>query len=126
MLSRRASFAQKILRASSNHTELICFQRRLAHHEAPQFNEPSGNLFGEKPLPPGQKRKREDWEMIWYIGMFGSMAVAAIGLYAKPDTSIQAWALQEAKRRMDESGEKYRYESQSPSSSVKSASQHPS
>jgi hypothetical protein len=58
--------------------------RRYASH-GPTYNEPSGNLFGEKvgngslrsvfgitwrliergceqPLPPGQKRKREDWE----------------------------------------------------------------
>jgi len=83
--------------------------RRLAHHEAPQFNEPSGYLFGEKPLPAGRKRKREDWELIWYIGMFGGMGLAAIGLYFKPDTSIQTWALKEAKSRMDASGTEWQY-----------------
>jgi len=79
--------------------------RRFASHGAPQFNEPSGYLFGEKvrsdeifcwknqfnlpyfkPLPPGQKRIKEDWENIWYWGMFGSMAFAAVILYYKPDT----------------------------------------
>jgi len=83
--------------------------RRLAHHEAPQYNEPSGYLFGEKPPPPGQKRKREDWELIWYIGMFGGMGLAAVGLYFKPDTSIQSWALKEAKSRMDASGIEWQY-----------------
>lgn len=39
-----------------------------------------------QPLPPGQKREREDWEMVWYIGMFGSMFAAAVLLYYKPDT----------------------------------------
>jgi hypothetical protein len=39
-----------------------------------------------KPPPPGQKRVKEDWENIWYIGMFGTMAFAAVMLYYKPDT----------------------------------------
>lgn len=89
----------------------ICTSRRLAHHDAPQYNEPSGYLFGEKPPPPGQKRKREDWELIWYIGMFGGMGLAAVGLYFKPDTSIQTWALNEAKSRMDASGIEWQYKS---------------
>jgi hypothetical protein len=62
--------------------------------------------------------------MIWYIGMFGSMATAVVLGYYKPDTrcvfsfsflsfvvradildSIQTWALAEAKKRMEERGE---------------------
>ncbi|KAJ7070964.1 ESSS subunit of NADH:ubiquinone oxidoreductase-domain-containing protein [Mycena amicta] len=66
------------------------------------------------PPPPGHRRIKEPWENIWYWGMYGSMAVGAVLLYFKPDTSIQTWALKEAKRRMDERGEKYKYE---PSSS---------
>ncbi|KAK7058905.1 hypothetical protein VNI00_001529 [Paramarasmius palmivorus] len=66
---------------------------------------------GDKaPLPPGQKRVKEGWENIWYIGMFGSMAFAAVMLYYKPDTSVQTWALKEAKERMEARGEKYKYE----------------
>ncbi|CAG8747746.1 12936_t:CDS:2, partial [Rhizophagus irregularis] len=38
--------------------------RRASGHE-PQYNEPGGYLFGERPLPPGQKRVKEDWENIW-------------------------------------------------------------
>ncbi|KAG6878380.1 hypothetical protein C0993_007562 [Termitomyces sp. T159_Od127] len=68
----------------------------------------------EDPPPPGQKRVKEDWENIWYIGMYGSMAFAAVMLYYKPDTSIQTWALEEAKRRMEERGEKYKYEPSTP------------
>ncbi|KAF7799036.1 hypothetical protein EIP86_010266 [Pleurotus ostreatoroseus] len=78
-------------------------------HHGPQYNEPSGYLFGEKPPPPGQKRKREPWEMIWYIGMYGSMAVGAVLLYYKPDTSIQTWAMKEARARMEARGEKTDY-----------------
>jgi hypothetical protein len=78
--------------------------RRFASHGT-QYNEPSGWLFGEKvrtsqhvrfhpnllspspkPPPPGQKRQKEEWENVWYIGMFGTMAVATVLLYYKPDT----------------------------------------
>jgi len=85
-------------------------RRYASSHGAPQYNEPSGWLFGEKPLPPGQKRVKEDWENIWYIGMFGTMAFAAVMLFYKPDTSIQTWALEEAKARMEAREEKYKYE----------------
>ncbi|KAF9015227.1 ESSS subunit of NADH:ubiquinone oxidoreductase-domain-containing protein [Cyathus striatus] len=88
--------------------------KRFGSHEAPQYNEPSGWLFGEKPPAPGQKRVKEHWENIWIVGMFGSMVFAAVGLYYKPDTNIQTWALEEAKARMEARGEKYKYE---PSSS---------
>ncbi|KAJ3868706.1 ESSS subunit of NADH:ubiquinone oxidoreductase-domain-containing protein [Lentinula novae-zelandiae] len=94
--------------------------RRLASHGAPQFNEPSGYLFGEKPLAPGQKRVKESWENIWYIGMFGSMAFAAVMLYYKPDNGVESWALREAKERMEARGEKYKYEPESSSSSSSS------
>ncbi|KAF9044782.1 hypothetical protein BDZ89DRAFT_1008255 [Hymenopellis radicata] len=83
---------------------------RFASHGTPHYNEPSGNLFGETPPPPGQKRVKEEWETSWYIGMFGSMAFAAVILYYKPDSSIQTWALEEAKKRMEARGEKYKYE----------------
>lgn len=48
------------------------------------------NLHVFQPLPPGQKRVKEDWENIWYIGMFGTMALAAVLLYYKPDTRCAA------------------------------------
>ncbi|KAF8140193.1 ESSS subunit of NADH:ubiquinone oxidoreductase-domain-containing protein [Boletus edulis] len=78
--------------------------RRYASHGAPHYNEPTGWLFGEKVMAFGQKRVKEDWENIWYFGMFGSMALAAVLLYYKPDTSIQTWALKEAKERMEARG----------------------
>lgn len=81
-----------------------------------------------KPPPPGQKRQKEEWENYWYIGMFGGMLFAAVGMYYKPDTryasihhvelvcvdhlwsnSIHNWALKEAKRRMEEKGESVEY-----------------
>ncbi|GAB1518821.1 hypothetical protein RhiTH_001886 [Rhizoctonia solani] len=62
-----------------------------------------------KPPPPGQRRKKEDWEFLWYAGMFGGMIFGGVLLYYKPDTSIQTWALREAKERMEARGEKIEY-----------------
>ncbi|CAE6423635.1 hypothetical protein BN14_01385 [Rhizoctonia solani AG-1 IB] len=73
------------------------------------YNQPTGYLFGEKPPPPGQRRKKEDWEFLWYAGMFGGMVFGGVLLYYKPDTSIQTWALREAKERMEARGEKVEY-----------------
>ncbi|KAI0094736.1 ESSS subunit of NADH:ubiquinone oxidoreductase [Irpex rosettiformis] len=84
-------------------------RRYASHGHGPQYNEPSGWLFGEKPLPNGQKRKRADWETPWYIGMYGAMGLAGLLLYYKPDTSIHNWALEEAKTRMEARGEKTEY-----------------
>jgi len=86
-------------------TSRSLIQQRYASGGAPHFNEPSGQLFGEKPLTAGQKRKREDWELMWYFGMFGSMILAGVGLYYKPDTSINTWAMKEAKARMEARGD---------------------
>ncbi|KAK4057549.1 Serine/threonine-protein kinase rio2 [Microbotryomycetes sp. JL221] len=69
------------------------------------YNAPSGYLFGEKPSAPGQKRVKEDWETIYYWGMGGGMALAAVLLYYKPDTSIEGWARKEAKAKMAAAGE---------------------
>ena len=80
-------------------------------------------------MAPGQKRKWEWWEPLWYFGMYGGMAAAAVGLYFKPDTrcvsdfqfacmrlteyalSIKTWALKEAKARMEARGEATDYAS---------------
>ncbi|CAG8434264.1 1767_t:CDS:2 [Ambispora gerdemannii] len=74
------------------------------HHE-PEWNEPSGYLFGEKPLPPGQKRVKEEWENIWVYGFGGSFVIGAILKYYAPDTSLRTWATEEAKKRLEARGE---------------------
>ncbi|RSH82214.1 hypothetical protein EHS25_005924 [Saitozyma podzolica] len=81
--------------------------RRYASH-GPSYHPPSGYLFGERPVK-GQKRQRESWELIYYTGMFGGMALAALLIAYKPDTSIQTWALEEAKQRMEARGELPKY-----------------
>ncbi|SPO43076.1 uncharacterized protein PSANT_00760 [Moesziomyces antarcticus] len=72
------------------------------------YNQPTGYLFGEK-VPKGQKRQKENWENMWYFGMFGGMAFAAVALMYKPDTSIQTWAMAEAKKRLEASGDEWQY-----------------
>ncbi|OAV94489.1 hypothetical protein PTTG_03040 [Puccinia triticina 1-1 BBBD Race 1] len=67
----------------------------------PHYNQPSGWLFGEKPLKPGQKRVREDWELIWYIGFWGTTFVGIIMQIYKPDRSITTWARHEAEQKME-------------------------
>ncbi|ODQ54966.1 hypothetical protein SAICODRAFT_33623 [Saitoella complicata NRRL Y-17804] len=73
------------------------------------FNEPSGNLFGEPRLKPGEKREKEDWENIWVYGYGGCFVIGGILYYNRPDTTIQTWAMEEAKKRMVEEGIKLDY-----------------
>jgi hypothetical protein len=72
------------------------------HHHHHAEESPSGTkarLFGEK---PGVKRVREDWELIWYIGMGGSFLLAGIGLATKPDTTPSTWARREMIERQEQ------------------------
>lgn len=65
------------------------------------YDPPSGWLFGVK---PGQKYVKEGWENIWYFGFIGSLVAAGVAYVFKPDTSIQTWALEEARRRLEAEG----------------------
>ncbi|KAF2121383.1 NADH:ubiquinone oxidoreductase 11.6kD subunit [Lophiotrema nucula] len=67
----------------------------------PSYDPPSGWLFGVK---PGEKYEKEGWEGIWYWGFFGSIGLAVVAYAFKPDTSIQTWALEEARRRLEAEG----------------------
>ncbi|KAB5566570.1 ESSS subunit of NADH:ubiquinone oxidoreductase-domain-containing protein [Coniochaeta sp. 2T2.1] len=66
-----------------------------------QYDPPTGWLFGVK---PGEKYKPEGWENIFFYGFCGSLAVFAVAYAFKPDTSIQTWALEEARRRLEAEG----------------------
>ncbi|KAI9297971.1 hypothetical protein K502DRAFT_300217 [Neoconidiobolus thromboides FSU 785] len=74
------------------------------------YNEPGGRLFNEKPLQPGEKRVKEEWEGIWFWGWTAFFTIGFVGYYYKPDNSISTWAYHEAKRRMEERGENWDYE----------------
>ncbi|KAF3044905.1 hypothetical protein E8E11_003059 [Didymella keratinophila] len=68
-----------------------------SHH----YDAPSGWLFGVK---PGEEYKKEGWENVTFY-VFIPMMVLFVGAYAfKPDTSIQTWALEEARRRLEAEG----------------------
>ncbi|OCF36709.1 hypothetical protein I317_02990 [Kwoniella heveanensis CBS 569] len=99
------------LRTSAQASSQIIAGRRYASH-GPSYNPPSGYLFGERP-PKDGKRVRESWETIYYVGMFGGMALATVIYVYKPDTSIQSWALKEAKARLEARGENYEYKPKS-------------
>ncbi|PWZ02883.1 hypothetical protein BCV70DRAFT_214386 [Testicularia cyperi] len=72
------------------------------------YNQPTGYIFGEK-IPKGQKRQKENWENMWYFGLFGGMAFAGLVLMYKPDTTIQTWAMAEAKKRLESSDQVWQY-----------------
>ncbi|GAB7348536.1 hypothetical protein MBLNU459_g6930t1 [Dothideomycetes sp. NU459] len=84
---RRPLSSSQVLRSADSHGD---------HYDAP-----GGWLFGVK---PGEKYQDEGWEKIWYWGFFGSLALGVVGYAFKPDTSIQTWALEEARRRLEAEG----------------------
>ncbi|TGZ81263.1 hypothetical protein EX30DRAFT_331260 [Ascodesmis nigricans] len=68
----------------------------MAHYDSP-----SGQwLFG---VPPGTRTK-EGWENLFYFGFAGSLVLASVAYAYKPDSSIQTWALEEARRRLESEG----------------------
>ncbi|MCJ1318699.1 hypothetical protein MMC15_004029 [Xylographa vitiligo] len=69
-------------------------------HES-HYDPPSGWLFG---IPPDEKYKKEGWETVWVWGFWGSLGVAVVAYAYKPDSSIQTWALEEARRRLEAEG----------------------
>ncbi|KAF2473818.1 uncharacterized protein BDR25DRAFT_256718 [Lindgomyces ingoldianus] len=69
-------------------------------HES-KYDPPTGWLFGVK---PGEKYQKEGWETLTYWGVYGGFALAIIAYTFKPDTSIQTWALEEARRRLEAEG----------------------
>ncbi|KAF9679692.1 hypothetical protein SADUNF_Sadunf06G0040900 [Salix dunnii] len=62
---------------------------------------PKGYLFNRTPLPPGQSRKWEDWELPCYITSFLTIVILGVGLNAKPDLTIETWAHQKALERLE-------------------------
>ncbi|UZJ51504.1 hypothetical protein CBS101457_000824 [Exobasidium rhododendri] len=74
------------------------------------YNQPTGKLFGEDRPEGGVKRGKEDWENLWYFGMFGGMALGTVLILYKPDTTIQTWAMKEAKKSLEGKEGVWKYE----------------
>ncbi|CAI4219894.1 unnamed protein product [Parascedosporium putredinis] len=70
------------------------------HHESP-YDPPSGYLFGIK---PGEKHQKEGWENLMFYGFVPSCLLLIVALAFKPDTSLDTWALEEARRRLEAEG----------------------
>ncbi|MCJ1367378.1 hypothetical protein MMC16_006511 [Acarospora aff. strigata] len=88
--------------APSSSRQLSASSPRLssgAHED--HYDPPSGWLWG---IPPEEKYKKEGWENVWIYGFFGSLGLAVVAYAYKPDTSIQTWALEEARRRLEAEG----------------------
>ncbi|CAH7684928.1 ESSS subunit of NADH:ubiquinone oxidoreductase, partial [Phakopsora pachyrhizi] len=64
-------------------------------------DEPSGWLFRERPLKEGQKRVQEDWEIIWYIGFWGTTLFGILTQVYKPNKLITTWARKEVEENME-------------------------
>ncbi|KAL2162146.1 hypothetical protein VTH06DRAFT_7931 [Thermothelomyces fergusii] len=75
--------------------------RRAGGGGGMQYDPPSGWLWGVR---PGEKYQNEGWEGPFIYGFWGSLIVFAIAYAWKPDTSIQTWALEEARRRLEAEG----------------------
>ena len=54
------------------------------HGAEDHYDPPGGWLWG---IQPGEKPKKEGWEMLFYWGVFGSLGLATVAYAFKPDTS---------------------------------------
>ncbi|GKC04951.1 hypothetical protein Tco_0996561 [Tanacetum coccineum] len=61
---------------------------------------PNGYFLNRTPLPPGQTRKWEDWELPCYVTSFLTIVILGVGLNAKPDMTLETWAHQKALERL--------------------------
>ena len=60
----------------------------------------NGYIFNRTPLPPGESRKWEDWELPCYITSFLTIVILGVGLNAKPDLTLETWAHEKALERL--------------------------
>eukprot|EP00300_Choanocystis_sp_HF-7_P027656 c32844_g1_i1.p2 GENE.c32844_g1_i1~~c32844_g1_i1.p2 ORF type:complete len:139 (+),score=21.07 c32844_g1_i1:93-509(+) len=100
MLRSAAATISRVATSTSRtvHTR-VRSQGSGAIHKEVYSPEQNGYLFGERPLPPGVKRKREGWEIPTYIGYSVAALLLVVGLSQKPETSIMVWAEEESYAR---------------------------
>lgn len=77
--------ARAVQQSSSQHTvRAFSATPRPAASHGPQYDPPTGWLFGVK---PGEKYQKEGWETPFYYGFCGSLVLAGVAYGFKPDTS---------------------------------------
>lgn len=81
VLATRASSRQAITRRTFATTPA---RRGGGHGHGPEFDPPTGWLFGVR---PGEKAEKEGWEGLAYYGFCGSLVAFGIAYAFKPDTS---------------------------------------
>lgn len=72
-----------------------------ANDHGSHYDPPGGWLWG---IRPGEKYEQEGWETLFFFGYFVTFGLAAVAYAFKPDTTIQTWALEEARRRLEKEG----------------------
>ncbi|XP_068657312.1 uncharacterized protein [Aristolochia californica] len=87
---------QGALRTRGGGGEGVSRWRSDGHEEKPK-----GYLLNRTPLPPGESRKWEDWELPCYITSFLTVVILGVGLNAKPDFTIETWAHKKALERLE-------------------------
>jgi len=115
--ARAARFTPSTLQIRRPLSSSQAFRSAEGSHEE-HYDAPGGWLFGVK---PGEKYQNEGWENVFIYGFFGTLAFGVVGYCYKPDTrcvyrvremssgtddsrSIQTWALEEARRRLEAEG----------------------
>ncbi|KAI5289626.1 hypothetical protein KEM54_003540 [Ascosphaera aggregata] len=88
-----------VVRSSQRNTFSTQADLRSAHGD--HYDSPTGWLFGVK---PGHKYVKEGWEGLFMYGVWGSLIATGVAYTFRPDTSIQTWALEEARRRLEKEG----------------------
>ncbi len=89
----RASKAVRATRAALQQstttpsTRRFTASARTSASHGPQYDPPTGWLFGVK---PGEKYEKEGWETPFFYGFCGSILLAGVAYGFKPDTS---WVL---------------------------------
>ncbi|KAL2119724.1 hypothetical protein VTJ04DRAFT_6685 [Mycothermus thermophilus] len=94
---QRSQPQQKVVKAAFSTTP----RRAGGGHGGMEYDPPTGWLWGVR---PGEKYEKEGWENLFIYGFWGSLIVFMIAYAFKPDTSIQTWALEEARRRLEAEG----------------------
>jgi len=80
----RAALQQQSATPSIPAARQFTASARTSGAHGPQYDPPTGWLFGVK---PGEKYQKEGWENPFFYGFCGSLLLAGVAYGFKPDTS---------------------------------------